>query len=109
MASESETMRREFEHCMRTNLSVSQLRSLPKSAWNLWQAACDRRTPSAEAKDASRYRWLRQHFRFANDSMHEIWFDASLEPNDSGVPEDLDQELDAAIAQQDAQRGGDEI
>lgn len=53
-------------------------------------------------KDAERYRWLREHFRFANGSMHEIWFDGSLEPNDSGVPADLDQTIDAAIA---AERG----
>lgn len=50
-----------------------------------------------DAVDAVRYRWLRQHFRFANDSMHEVWFDALLEPNDSGVPTDLDQTIDAAM------------
>lgn len=53
-----------------------------------------------DAKDAARYRWLRQHFRFANDSMHEVWFDALLEPNDSGVPTDLDQTIDAAMQPQ---------
>lgn len=52
---------------------------------------------AALKKDAARYRWLRQHFRFANDSMHEVWFDALLEPNDSGVPTDLDQTIDAAM------------
>ena len=48
-------------------------------------------------KDAERYRWLREHFRFANDSMRELWFDPVLEPNDSGVPDDLDQEIDRAM------------
>ena len=48
-------------------------------------------------KDAERYRWLREHFRFANDSMRELWFDPVLEPNDSGVPDDLDQEIDLAM------------
>lgn len=49
-------------------------------------------------KDAERYRWLREHFRFANDSMRELWFDPVLEPNDSGVPDDLDQEIDRAMS-----------
>ena len=40
---------------------------------------------------------LREHFRFANDSLQEIWFDASLEPNDGGVPADLDQAIDALL------------
>lgn len=48
-------------------------------------------------KDAGRYRWLREHFRFANDSMRELWFDPVLEPNDSGVPVDLDAEIDRAM------------
>ena len=61
------------------------------------------RTHSAEIavalRDADRYRWLREHFRFANDSMHEIWFDDTLEPNDSGVPTYLDQTIDSAMQQ----------
>ena len=59
------------------------------------------RTHSAEIagalRDAERYRWLREHFRFANDSMHEIWFDDTLEPDDYGVPTDLDQTIDSAM------------
>ena len=52
-----------------------------------------------EAKrDAERYRWLREHFRFANDSMRELWFDPALEPNDSSVPVDLDAEIDRAMS-----------
>ena len=51
---------------------------------------------AGERKDAIRYQWLRDHFRFANDSLHEIWFDAALAPNDGGVPDDLDQEIDNA-------------
>ena len=42
---------------------------------------------ASEAR-AERYRWLREHFRFANDSMRELWFDPALEPNDSSVPVD---------------------
>lgn len=48
-------------------------------------------------KDAERYRWLREHFRFANDSMRELWFDPALEPDDAGLPVDLDQGIDAAM------------
>lgn len=54
-------------------------------------------------KDAERYRWLREHFRFANDSMRELWFDPVLEPNDSGVPDDLDQEIDRAMSSANAE------
>ena len=67
------------------------------------EAAIQERTHSAEIagalRDAERYRWLREHFRFANDSMHEIWFDDTLEPDDSGVPTDLDQTIDSAMQQ----------
>lgn len=49
-------------------------------------------------RDAERYRWLREHFRFANDSMRELWFDPALEPNDSSVPVDLDAEIDRAMS-----------
>ncbi len=49
-------------------------------------------------KDAARYRWLREHFRFANDSLRELWFDPAIETNDGGVPEDLDQEIDRAMS-----------
>lgn len=49
-------------------------------------------------KDAERYRWLREHFRFTNDdSLNEILFDETLVPDDAGVPADLDQEIDAAM------------
>ena len=65
------------------------------------EAATQERTHSAEVagalRDAERYRWLREHFRFANDSMHEIWFDDTLEPDDYGVPTDLDQIIDSAM------------
>lgn len=65
-------------------------------AWN-------RRAPNDELdaarRDAERYRWLRLHFRFANDNLRELWFDKLLAPNDSGVTADLDQEIDAAMAQ----------
>ena len=48
-------------------------------------------------KDAERYRWLRKHFRFTNESMRELWFDSALEPDDAGLPVDLDQGIDAAM------------
>lgn len=53
---------------------------------------------AALERDAARYRWLREHFRFANDSMRELWFDPALEPNDSSVPVDLDAEIDRAMS-----------
>lgn len=52
-------------------------------------------------KDAERYRWLRKHFRFANDNLRELWFDPAIDPNDGGVPEDLDQEIDRAVSMVD--------
>ena len=74
-------------------------------------ADCDCRrcavaTRDALRKDAERYRWLREHFRFANDSMRELWFDPVLEPNDSGVPDDLDQEIDHAMSGANAKLTG---
>jgi hypothetical protein len=44
--------------------------------------------------DAERYRWLREHCRFANDSVQELWFDRSISDGEQS-------QLDAAI---DAQR-----
>lgn len=49
-----------------------------------------------DREDAERYRWLREHFRFANDSLRELWFDQTLEPNDSSAQTDLDAAIDAA-------------
>ena len=46
-------------------------------------------------RDAERYRWLRGHFRFANDSLREIWFDQTLDPVD---PVELDEEIDRAMS-----------
>lgn len=48
-----------------------------------------------DALDAARYRWLRNHFRFAADSSCEIWFDNSLE---HGPADQLDCSIDAAIS-----------
>jgi hypothetical protein len=59
--------------------------------------------PSAEAeleallKDAGRYRALREHFKFANDSAQEIRFDASITPERSDKSEELDEAIEAAI------------
>ena len=62
------------------------------------QAATQPAAPQGDALDAARYRWLRKHFRFANDSLRELWFDPAIDPNDGGVPEDLDQEIDRAMS-----------
>lgn len=50
----------------------------------------------AAERDAARYRWLREHFRFANDSLREIWFDAHTRVNQEDA-KDLDKEIDAAL------------
>lgn len=49
-------------------------------------------------KDAERYRWLRTHFRFANDSVREIWFDPNIDLAGAYGAHEPD-ELDAAIDQ----------
>ncbi|GAA0531237.1 hypothetical protein [Pigmentiphaga daeguensis] len=56
----------------------------------------DEALPAADgdALDASRYRWLRGHFRFAADSDSEIWFDSGLEHSPA---EQLDAAIDAAM------------
>lgn len=38
-----------------------------------------------DRRDLARYRWLRQHFRFQDDSQYEIWFDEHLTESDNGV------------------------
>ena len=40
-----------------------------------------------------RYEWLREHFKFANDSMQELWFDADCTSDDSS---ELDRAIDTA-------------
>jgi hypothetical protein len=44
--------------------------------------------------DAMRYRWLREHFKFANDSMCELWFDICLDNSEKEARE-LDQAIDS--------------
>jgi hypothetical protein len=44
---------------------------------------------------AERYQWLREHFRFANDSLQEIWFDESIAH--SALKDQAASDLDAAI------------
>lgn len=59
----------------------------------------ERRAEAAEA-DAGRYRWLRGHFRFANDSMREIWFDPNIDlagAYGAHDPDELDATIDAAM------------
>ena len=50
------------------------------------------------ARDAARYRWLREHFRFANDSLREIWFDAHTQVNQLDAKY-LDDNIDAAMGE----------
>ena len=53
----------------------------------------------AAREDAVRYRWLRMHYRFANDSTQEIWFDRSIHPDalrGAGEPAELDKAIDDA-------------
>ena len=50
----------------------------------------------AAERDAARYRWILEHFRFANDSLREIWFDAHTRVNQEDA-KDLDKEIDAAM------------
>jgi len=47
--------------------------------------------------DLNRYHWLRCHFRFANDSMREIWFDR--DNYHSALKDQSAEELDKAIDQ----------
>lgn len=54
--------------------------------------------PPADARDgeyARRYRWLREHCRFANDSDREIWFDGCIVAKDE--PGILDRSIDRAM------------
>ncbi len=48
-------------------------------------------------RDAARYRWLRSHHKFCNDSLREIWFDAhlSLSPRNE---REFDDAIDAESA-----------
>ena len=64
---------------------------------DVYMTAAQREAYNRLRRDAERYRWLREHFRFANDSMRELWFDPALEPDDAGLPVDLDQGIDAAM------------
>lgn len=51
--------------------------------------------PEDVRRDAERYRWLRIHFKFANDSTREIWFDGDTLVDEPG---ELDDSIDAAMA-----------
>jgi len=58
-----------------------------------------RREYAAEReRHKQRYLWLREHFRFAEDSMRELWFDASIRPDGQTLPEELDRSIDAEMA-----------
>lgn len=53
--------------------------------------------------DAMRYRWLREHCRFANDSDRELWFDACIVANDES--EILDRIIDRLSAEACGRKG----
>ena len=57
---------------------------------------------AAMERDATRYRWLRTHFKFANDSTREIWFDGDTLVDE---PSELDESIDAAITAQQQESG----
>lgn len=65
----------------------------PQSAADLIEFAQEYAARCVSAA-VSNYSWLLNHYRFANDSMQEIWFDASCRSGDSPA------ELDASITNQ---------
>lgn len=53
-------------------------------------------TGLVESTDAERYRWLRTHFRWANDSMSELWFYYGIEADEEQAKE-LDRTINESI------------
>jgi hypothetical protein len=53
----------------------------------------------ALTKSAKRYQILHEHFKFADDSAQEIRFDASITPERSDKPEELDEAIVRAAAE----------
>lgn len=49
-------------------------------------------------EQAEMYQWLRRHFKFANDSMQEIWFDSSICNDGLKEPQELDSSIKKAMA-----------
>lgn len=46
--------------------------------------------------DAARYRWLRNHMRWANDTLSELWFDAGNDL-DAEIAAEMDVAIDAKL------------
>jgi len=61
----------------------------------------------AMVRDAGRYRWLRLHHKFANDSMREIWFDSTI--HHSALKGESASDLDRAIDEAAKANSGDTI
>ena len=109
MASESETMRGLVE---RLEGLIALKRGAPlheesevEARW-IEEAIAALRAPSAEAKDAERYRYLRRrHVREWVSDMPENKGAPSLDIDFDAPGHDLDAAVDAAIAQQEASRG----
>lgn len=80
--------------------SIDWLREAMAKDWNT------RTNPppvdAAAERDATRYRWLRTHFKFANDSTREIWFDGDTLVDE---PSELDESIDVAITAQQQESG----
>jgi hypothetical protein len=55
---------------------------------------------SEDARDAARYRWLRTHSIFANDSLRELWFDKDNKAHPETFTE-LDREIDRLMNSSD--------
>lgn len=52
----------------------------------------------ADAVDAARWRWLRDHHIFGDDSMQELWFSPYVKPLAEHPPGDLDKSVDIQMA-----------
>lgn len=81
----------------------NQIKKLRDAALKLMQDMLAKRSATGSL-NAERYEWLRLHFRFAEDSMREIWFDASI--NHSALKGQSAEELDRAIDQARAAEDG---
>ena len=81
-----------------SGLSKADMQDLAAWSYNTHHATIADMAKRLEAaeRDAARYRWILEHFRFANDSLREIWFDAHTRVNQEDA-KDLDKEIDAAM------------
>ena len=90
---------------MNTNLKLAEITAeewawlkSPQSAADLAEFAQDY-AARCVGEAAENYWWLLHHFRFANDSMQEIWFDADCKSPESA------EELHTSITNQRTKGG----